>query len=324
MPPLTYFMAGTISIPKFFRQVIDQTSCGLVLDIGHLWTVYRYSMVRHRLSLERFVEQFLDEFPLERVVEIHMAGLDCHESSGRQHDTDSLPEWVDAHAAPIQAVSWAMFERLLAHSKLTNLRGVALEVDTKPIETIVQEFVALSERFGSMVHRTNGNGSDKTLGVPQRSAGFLGRKVPTDRDREHLYEAYVRYAKIASGQLPPEGPAWQGVLEDPTGLARYIENYLPHEILHWGGEVTDMFPETSLALDKAGRAFDGFVAWWFRSPRPSDRPYDFFLLKIEYVLAFIAERAPACLAIAEQEANRLRLAYADANNVPSHVGEAAR
>ena len=41
MPPLTYFSAGTISIPHFFRLVTTLVPCGLVLDIGHLWTVYR-------------------------------------------------------------------------------------------------------------------------------------------------------------------------------------------------------------------------------------------------------------------------------------------
>ena len=324
MPPLTYFMAGTIPIPQFFRRVTDQAPCGLVLDMGHLWTVYRYTAARHRLSLEQFIEQFLDEFPMERVVEIHVAGLDCHESAGQQGRNDVLPEWVDAHAAPIQAVSWAMLEQVLAHSKLTNLRGVALEVDTKPIENIVQEFSSATERFGSMVQRTIEHGSDKTISTPQRTARLVDRISATDRDREQLHESYVRYAKIASGYHPPEGPEWQGVLEDPTGLARYVENYLPYEILHWGGDVIGMFPETSHALLKLGLAFDGFVAWWFHTPRPIDRPYDYFLLKIDYVLAFIAERAPACLGIAEQEADGLRMAYADANNALPPVMETAR
>ena len=66
MPPLTYFSAGTIPIPHFFRLVTALVPCGLVLDIGHLWTVYRYTGACRRTSLERFVREFLDEFPLER------------------------------------------------------------------------------------------------------------------------------------------------------------------------------------------------------------------------------------------------------------------
>ena len=82
MPPLTYFSAGTIPISVFFRLVTTLVPCGLVLDIGHLWTAYRYTAASRRVSLERFVGAFLDEFPLERVVEIHVAGLACHESVG--------------------------------------------------------------------------------------------------------------------------------------------------------------------------------------------------------------------------------------------------
>ncbi|MCS6896544.1 MAG: hypothetical protein NZM29_01100, partial [Nitrospira sp.] len=43
MPPLTYFVAGTLRIPRFFRLVTEAVPCGLVLDVGHLWTVFRYS-----------------------------------------------------------------------------------------------------------------------------------------------------------------------------------------------------------------------------------------------------------------------------------------
>ena len=49
MPPLTYFPVGTISIPHFFRLVTGLVPTGLVLDIGHLWTVYRYTTARRRM-----------------------------------------------------------------------------------------------------------------------------------------------------------------------------------------------------------------------------------------------------------------------------------
>ena len=53
----------------------DRAACGLVLDIGHLWTVYRYTGSWRRQRLEDFAAQFLEAFPMERVVEIHVAGL---------------------------------------------------------------------------------------------------------------------------------------------------------------------------------------------------------------------------------------------------------
>jgi len=324
MPPLTYFMAGTIAITRYFQLVTDQVPCGLVLDIGHLWTVYRYTAARRQLSLEQFVERFLEEFPMERVIEVHVAGLDCHESDARHQSENIYPEWIDAHAAPIQAVSWAILEQVLAHPRLINLRGVALEVDTKPIENIVVEFCAASERFGSMIHRKITDGSRTTASVPQRTELLFEQGLANDRDRQRLQEDYARYAQIVSGQTPPAGLAWQGVMEDPAGLDRYVQDYLPHEILHWGGDVKEMFPDTSHALALAGIDLDGFVAWWFQTARPTDRAYDFFLLKIERVLAFIGERAPALLADAEREAETLRLAYAEANNIVQPMMEPTR
>ena len=52
LPPLTYFSAGTISIPHFFRLITALAPCGLVLDIGHLWTAYRYTAASRRISFE--------------------------------------------------------------------------------------------------------------------------------------------------------------------------------------------------------------------------------------------------------------------------------
>jgi hypothetical protein len=66
------------------------------------------------------------------------------------------------------------------------------------------------------------------------------------------------------------------------------------------------------------------VAWWFQAARPVDRPYDFFLLKIERMLAFVAERAPVAVTHAEREAEMLRQAYVEANNAVHPVMEPAR
>jgi uncharacterized protein len=314
MAPLTYFMAGTMSVPQFFRLVTERVSCGLVLDIGHLWTVYRYTAARRQGSLEQFIERFLDEFPMERVIEIHVAGLARHESLSRRRWEDVHPEWIDAHAAPIQAVSWTMLERVLTHPRLVNLRGVALEVDTKLIEHIVEELREARKRFDSMIYQAIAGRSTVLASVPQRPELTIMQEAASEIDRSRLQDDYVRYARIASGQQPPSGPEWQGVVDDPAGLACYVHDYVPHEILHWGGDVREMFPATCRALDQAGVALDGFVTWWFQAARPVDRPYDFFLLKIDRVLAFVTERAPSVLPLAEREAETLRLAYAEANN----------
>jgi hypothetical protein len=212
-----------------------------------------------------------------------------------------------------------MLEQVLAHPKLVNLRGVALEVDTKPIQTIVGEFCEATKRFGAMVQDRMAKGG-LTAGVRQeRTIGVGEPKSAGQADRRRLQESYVRYAQIASGQKAPTGPEWRETVGDPIGLHRYIQSYLPHEILYWGGELREMFPDTCRALAEADVALSDFVAWWFGTARATDRPYDFFLLKIERFLEFVTERTPDARVGAEQEGDMLRQAYAQANDVAEPV-----
>jgi uncharacterized protein len=312
MPPLTYFMAGTISVPEYFRLITERTPCGLVLDIGHLWTLHRYSAARRQSSLEHFLEQFLEEFPMERVIEIHIAGLAVHEAECRALLPDGEPEWIDAHAAPIPALSWTILERVLRHPRLRNVRGVALEVDTKPIDLILEEFDQAYARLGSAVAHVLRNETRPAHDpIPIRATDDEEKRSVIDL--QSLEADYVRYAQIASGQQPAAGPLWQSVAEDPSGLAHYIHVYLPHEILHWGGELRDMFPDTCKGLMEEGLSLEEFVPWWFGIARRTDRPYDFFLLKIDRLLEFVAERAPSLVSRARHEADALREAYEGAS-----------
>jgi uncharacterized protein len=324
LPPLTYFAAGTIPIPHFFRLVTALAPCGLVLDIGHLWTVYRYTAACRRASLEQFVREFLDEFPLERVVEIHVAGLACHESVGERGGDEELPEWIDAHAAPIPSILFTMLEQVLAHSNLVSLRGVALEVDTKPVEMIVEEYAEAVRRFSLLVQQTMARGMatersfDQTL-LPRSVQGPIGQS-----DRQQLRDDYARYAQIISGQALMAGPEWQDVAAEASGVTRYRTSYVPHEILHWGGDLAEMFPQTCRILAERNVCLTEFVVFWFRSPRPLTHSYDFFLLKIERFLEFVTERAPDAYVCAQQEGDLLRLAYAQANEVVEPVMEMER
>ena len=315
LPPLTYFSAGTISIPHFFRLVTALAPCGLVLDIGHLWTVYRYTSACRQVPLEQFVQEFLDEFPLDRVVEIHVAGLACHESVAGGEQGEGLPEWLDAHAAPIPSILFTLLEQVLAHSDLVSLRAVALEVDTKPIEMIVEEYAEAVRRFSFLVQQTmaRGRAVEQSTGLAPRLASV---QEPMCRsDRQQLRDDYTRYAQIISGQALITGPEWQDVAAEASGLTRYRTSYMPYEILHWGGDLAEMFPQTCRALAERGVCLTEFVAFWFRSPRPLTQSYDFFLLKIERFLEFVAERVPDAHVCVRQECDMLRQAYAQANEV---------
>lgn len=324
MPPLTYFVAGTMSIPRFFRVVSEQAPCGLVLDVGHLWTVFRYSGAHRTMSLTRFVKVFLNEFPMDRVVEIHVAGLAIHESHralasrlrGGMGD-DALPAWIDAHAAPIPTVLFEMLDQILGHPQLTSLKGLALEVDTKPIELIVDEFAEFSRRYGPLFDRLS-NAEQAAPGSEIRAVSEGPRSTPSTQTLE---EAYDRYARVVAGKTEPAGTEWSQDTASSQDLDLYRSVYLPYEILHWGGEVEDMFVESSRRLRERDVSLDGFVAFWFREPRPCSGIYDFFLLKVDRFVEFVHEVAPELRGIAEREAEELRRAYRFANEpgVPAHV-----
>jgi hypothetical protein len=101
-------------------------------------------------------------------------------------------------------------------------------------------------------------------------------------------------------------------------------SYLPYEILHWGGDLAEMFPQTCRILAERGVCLTEFVAFWFRAPRPLTQSYDFFLLKIERFLEFVAESAPDARVCVERESDLLRQAYAQANEVVRPMMEMER
>jgi uncharacterized protein (UPF0276 family) len=326
MPPLTYFVAGTVPVPTFFRQVTDGVACGLVLDVGHLWTVYRYSGARRTSSLERFVDDFLSEFPVDRVVEIHVAGLAVHESgrtgtsASRGRAGEPLPAWTDAHAEPIPPILFDMLDRILADPRLRNLKGLALEVDTKAIEVIVDEFDRFVRRYGARFPR----GNEATESLRDRVQTQRPAEPIPDGIKQALAQAYDRYARVVAGRAEPEGPEWITSAACHDELETYRSTYLPYEILRWGGDLEAMFPETVTRLHERAIPLVQFVSFWFREPRPLSGSYDFFLLKIDRFLEFIHEAAPDLDAWAEREADELRQAYEFANEPASTTASPRR
>lgn len=315
MPPLTYFGCGTLAIPEFFRTVTDRAACGVVLDIGHLWTVYRYTGSWRRQRLEEFAADFLDAFPMERVIEIHVAGLaefakppDCRAEA----DGSSLPYWIDAHGAPIPEILFDLLAHVLAHPRLTSLKGVALEVDTKPIAMIVEEFKQCRARFETRVNELQQSCTAALSPATGRSAE-MGQILTVD-EREDLQRQYGTYVQFVTTQNPGSMPVDQSLLGGSLeNLPRYRDSYLPHELLHWGGDLQDMFPRTCRALCEAQIPLERFVPFWFSRPRSEQEDYDFFLLKIHRFVEFVGETCLSASAIVDGEAEELRAAYRAAN-----------
>ena len=325
MPPLTFFIAGTLPVPAYFRRVTDQVDCGLVLDIGHLWTVYRYSGAWHTQSLWQFLDEFLREFPVERVVEIHVAGLAVHESlAGKESEQDRMdgdrpPQWTDAHAASIPPVLFEMLDHILRGGRLEQLRGVALEVDTKPSDLIADELARFLDRYQHVFDQSVPRGPDRCAPMPNGGRFLAGHG--SEGEPASLIEAYDLYAQVVSGRADPAGLNWTAPTACADDLNRYRTQYLSYEILHWGGDIEAMFPETCRALAGRQIALGGFVSYWFRIPHPMTRSYDFFDVKIDRFVGFVSEQTADLTPLVEREAAELRLAYQAANEgLPQSTG----
>lgn len=310
-PPLTYFSMGDISYADFFTRVAALAPCGLVLDLGHVWTVYRYTAAWRSHSLESFFEAFLKQYPLERVIQIHIAGLGCHPALNKpaSEKPRNPPAWIDAHETSIPEELFVLLARVLREPRLTNLKGVALEVDNKQIPLICREVKTMMEIMEPLVNRRTS--------MPAPAKDFhheIGSPVcdfePSRETRDTLTSQYKNYVELVTGHvrsrhnIPQIGDAEMG-----EELRDYATQYLPYEIISWGGDMRGMFPHTCQMLDQHGFSLYQFVEFWFAHSRASEPEYDFFLLKIHLFVEFLDQVLPCAVSTVKQEAAVLSQGY---------------
>jgi sugar phosphate isomerase/epimerase len=97
-----------MSEAEFLRRFFEQTGCGFLVDIPHVWLAAHYRGIDPR--------QYLADFPLDRVVEIHVAGV--------EYDRDLEGPWI-APTPPskdiLQIACWVA-------DRAPKLRAVTLDV----------------------------------------------------------------------------------------------------------------------------------------------------------------------------------------------------
>jgi uncharacterized protein (UPF0276 family) len=125
-PPGAVFL-GDLHLLDFFARVAERADTGLLLDCAHLAIFQR---TRGLGPLAR-----LDVFPLERVVEMHVAG-----GSERRHDGFA---WVDDdHTPAVLADTWAIVEHVVPRAP--NLHAVVFECERNPLDACVPGFERLT------------------------------------------------------------------------------------------------------------------------------------------------------------------------------------
>ncbi|ETX03737.1 MAG: hypothetical protein ETSY2_32705 [Candidatus Entotheonella gemina] len=125
--PPGHVYLGDLHILDFYAQVADLADTGLLLDCAHL-AIYQRTMGYEPLT-------GLDGLPLDRVVELHVAGSTPHEHDG-------VTYWEDDHTPEVLAETWIIFDWLVP--KLPNLKAVVFECERNPLHTVLAGFERLA------------------------------------------------------------------------------------------------------------------------------------------------------------------------------------
>ena len=121
-PPGQVFV-GDLHLLEFFARVCERADTGMLLDAAHLG-IYQRACGHSPLT-------GLDAFPLDRIVEVHVAG-------GTHRDHEGYP-WVDDdHSLDVLQDTWDVFEHLAAHAP--NLRAVVYECERNPLAECLPGF----------------------------------------------------------------------------------------------------------------------------------------------------------------------------------------
>jgi uncharacterized protein len=134
-PPPVTFITGSLPLFSFFGSLAKQTDCAILLDMGHL--------VSYEMASGRNVLDAIDELPVERVIEVHIAG-------GRLKDGQAGPIYVDAHECAIVDQTWQMFESMLP--RLPNVKAVCYECEGVNENSVLSTL----ERIRKIVRKKSG------------------------------------------------------------------------------------------------------------------------------------------------------------------------
>jgi uncharacterized protein len=150
--PSTYldFAGSTLGEAEFIAALLEETGAGLLLDVNNVY------VNAHNHGFD--ARAYLRRLPLERVVQLHLAGHG--EAPVLGADGRTLTQLIDTHAAPVAPEVWALFEEAV---RLGARAPVLLEWDAEiPSFAVVHREALLAQRH-----------IERALAVPARSDAAL-------------------------------------------------------------------------------------------------------------------------------------------------------
>jgi uncharacterized protein (UPF0276 family) len=115
--PPGHVYLGDLHLLDFFALVCERADTGMLLDLAHL-TIYQHQQ-GHELTTG------LDQFPLDRVVELHLAG-------GTQHIKNGCEVIEDDHSPHILDETWTLFKACAP--RLDHLKALVFECERNPLD----------------------------------------------------------------------------------------------------------------------------------------------------------------------------------------------
>ena len=125
-PPAHVYL-GELHLLDYFARVCERADCGLLLDAAHLAI---YQRARGGAPLDG-----LDGLPLERVVELHVAG-----GSEFAHGSRTFVD--DDHSPAPLPEAWKILEAVLPRAR--NLRALVYECERNPAAQVIPVFERLA------------------------------------------------------------------------------------------------------------------------------------------------------------------------------------
>jgi len=131
-PPAVIYL-GDWHLLDYFALVTDKADCGMVLDSAHL------AIFQHTRNLPPLTG--LDNFPLDRVIEMHVAG-------GSYADVEGYTYIEDSHSPEPLAATWEILEYVVPRAK--NLKAIVFECEHNQPEECLPIFGRLNMLFPAM------------------------------------------------------------------------------------------------------------------------------------------------------------------------------
>ena len=121
-PPGSVFL-GPLHLLDFYGQVVEAANTGMVLDCAHLAIYQRQKGYAACTGL--------DGFPMERVIELHVAGA-------RVQSIDGMEFIEDDHTPNVLSETWEILNWVVPRAP--NLKAIVFECERNPLEDTLDGF----------------------------------------------------------------------------------------------------------------------------------------------------------------------------------------